>query len=111
MYMLGLLFSWRIVSKNPVLTCCTCWSCCSAEVNLFQDQEDFDRVANGIMDEAVNEVTREYLAMEQEDAAAERAAAHIDNPTLENILQALERMEVCQCWKILSPPLSLPPLN
>ena len=63
------------------------------------------------MDEAVNEVTREYLAMEQEDAAAERAAAHIDNPTLENILQALERMEVCQCWNISSPPLSLPPLN
>ena len=60
-------------------------------------------MANAIMDEAVNEVTLEYLANEQEDAAAERAAACIDNPTLENIMQALERMEVCQCGNSLTP--------
>ena len=64
--------------------------------NLFQDQEDFDRVANTIMDEAVNEVTLEYMAREQEDAASERAAAYVDAPTCEHMLQALERMEVGQ---------------
>ena len=60
-----------------------------------QDQEQLDQVADTLMDEAINEVTSEFAAMEQRAAVAEKAASYIDNPTLENIMQALERMEVC----------------
>ncbi|XP_076453216.1 uncharacterized protein LOC143288519 [Babylonia areolata] len=54
---------------------------------------DLDRVADAILDEAIAEATGDVTRVERTAAAGEVAASYLDNPTLENILQALERME------------------
>ncbi|KAL8610818.1 hypothetical protein ACOMHN_056673 [Nucella lapillus] len=57
------------------------------------DHEDLDRIADTILEEAIEEATQEVTRAERNVAAGEVAASYIDNPTLENIMYALDNME------------------
>jgi len=62
--------------------------------NVYQSGEGGERVTDLILGDLLGETARELQALEDAQHTQRSAASHLHNPTLENMYQRLEQMEV-----------------
>ena len=60
----------------------------------LQAEEDGDKITDMILNDVLFDTVGELQSMEDNTRVSHRAAAALQNPTLENLFQRLEEMEV-----------------